>query len=328
METRAVRLDIGGICVRITSPHSEILAHVYDRYSNFLSDGTPRFDFVMALEHRVDPAEFLDVPTGMLRAFMRNRTAKKKAENGPAHLAPPSGCDRPRVSPLVEDRLASRPQVAVIGGKSLFQRGDLAGWIDVEAGLGQCVLKKYMENIAVESFLRICYSFLAVKHDGLLLHSAGIVRGGNGYIFPGVSGTGKSTIAGLATSRERVLSDELVMIRRKENNYWVYSTPFFGTNKSAENNSHAPLKAAFLPIKDSRVCLKKARPAQALTGLLSSVLFFSREDELNERLMDISAGLVARIPFYEMYFRRDASFWECIGTLEQNGGIGCFLPIK
>jgi hypothetical protein len=321
METTAAKLDIGGICVRIQSPHGEILAHVNDRYANFLSDATPEFDFVMAFEQRIDPADFLNVPIGMLQTFMRDLVGKRKTGDGPAHSAPPSGYDRPLPSPSGESRLASRPQFAPAGRKCLFQRSDLAGWIDVEARQGKCVLKKYMENIAIESFLRICYSYLAVINDGLLLHSAGVVRGGNGYIFPGVSGTGKSTIAGLATSREQVLSDELVVVRKKEKDYVVYSTPFFGTNKSAERNSHAPLKAAFLPIKDSRVCLKKARPAPALTRLLSSALFFSREDELNRRLMDISAELVGQVPFYEMYFRRDASFWECIGELEQNGGI-------
>ena len=321
MDIAAIKLDIGGICVQITSPHGEIIAHVHNRYSHFLSDKTPEFDFAMAFEQRVDPSRFLDVPIEMLQAFLLRNVSAIKIGNGPSHATPPDGGDKARPSPAAGDRLANKPQVTLIGRKHLFQRSDLAGWIDVEARQGKCVLKRYMENIAIESFLRICYSFLAVIHDGLLLHSAGITRSGKGYIFPGVSGTGKSTIASLATSREWVLSDELVMVRKKEKGYLVYSTPFFGTNSSAEHNSHAPLDAAFLPIKDIKVYLKKARPAPALTKLMSSVLFFSREDELNRRLMDISAGLVAQVPFYDMYFRRDNSFWECIGELEQNGGI-------
>jgi len=322
MEKPAVKLDIGGICVRITSPHSEIFAHVGDRYHSFISDKTPEFDFVMAFEQSVDTAKFLDVPYEMLQTFvLRNFTTKKRIGDGPAHSARTPDYEKNRPLPITEDRLASRPQVTQVGRKSLFQRSDLAGWIDIEARQGKCVLKKYLEPIAIESYLRICYSFLAVKHDGLLLHSAGIIRNGNGYIFPGVSGTGKSTIAGLATSQEQVLSDELVVIRKQGEDYLVYSTPFFGTNNSAECNSRALLKAAFLPVKDSQVYLKKARPAPALTKLMSSVLFFSRQDELNYRLMDISAGLVDRIPFYEMYFRRDNSFWECINELEKNGGI-------
>ncbi len=322
MKDSEIRLDIGGIVAQITSSHDETVDHVTERYYNFLSDRPPDFGFEMALEERVDPAGFLGVPFEMLRTFvLRDLTSKKETGERPARSAPGLNCDRKRSMPVVENRLASRPQVTQLGRKSLFQRSDLAGWIDVENRLGKCVLRKYLEPIALESYLRICYSFLAVENGGLLLHSAGIIRNGNGYIFPGVSGTGKSTIAGLATSRERILSDELVVVRKREDDFLVYSTPFFGTNKSTECNSRAILKAAFLPIKDGRVYLEKARPAAALRKLMSSILFFSREDGLNRRLMDISAELVTKIPFYEMYFRRDNSFWERIGDLEENGGI-------
>jgi hypothetical protein len=220
---------------------------------------------------------------------------------------------------VLEERLESRPQVAHLGRKIMFQRRDFAGWIDIEARKGRSVLRKNLEPFAVESFLRICYSFLAVEHGGLLLHSAGVIRDGSGYIFPGVSGTGKSTIAGLATARERVLSDEMVIVRKVKECYLVYSTPFYGTNESADSNDNAPLKAAFLPMKDNQVYVEETKPSQALTKLLASVLFFGQEVGANQRLMDISADIIAQIPFYRLHFQRDTSLWECIGELE-NGG--------
>jgi hypothetical protein len=173
-----------------------------------------------------------------------------------------------------------------------------------------------MEPFAIESFLRICYSFLAVEHRGLLLHSAGVIKNGNGYIFPGISGTGKSTIASLATEKEVVLSDEMVVVREAEEGHLVYSTPFYGTNESADLNSNAPLKAAFLPVKDDKVCIKETKPSQALTKLLASVLFFGQKPSLNQCLMDISADIIAQIPFYEMHFQRDTSFWKRIDELD------------
>lgn len=324
MEISAIKMEIGGICAQITSLHDEIIDHVTDRYRDFLSDSPPDFCFEMAFAKSTDPAEFLGVPGEMLGTFVnRHLTAWEETNAKPAGSSPPNTFRMKQPLHIMNDRLASRPQVTQIGSKSLFQRRDLAGWIDVGGRLGRCVLKRYMEDIAIESFIRICYSFLAVQNNGLLLHSAGIVRKGNGYIFPGVSGTGKSTIARLATSRERVLSDELVMVRKNEGDFLVYSTPFFGTNKNAECNSRAILKAAFLPVKDSRVCLEKARPAPALSKLMSCTLFFSREDGMNRRLMDISAEMVDTVPFYDMHFRRDRSFWECISAIERNGGNKC-----
>jgi len=316
MEKPAFKLDIGGICVQIASPHREVITHVADRYRDFLSDKAPDLELVIAFAAGVDLAEFLDVPSEMLQEFAQRDLAAKKGSSDawtqPARH-PPEIEKRPS---SVEDRLESRPQISNLDHKILFQRSDFAGWIDVEARQGRNVLRKNMEPFAIESFLRICYSFLAVEYDGVLLHSAGVIRDGNGYIFPGISGTGKSTIAGLATDREIVLSDEMVVVRKVKGSYLVYSTPFYGTNGSAELNSNAPLKAVFLPVKDNKVFIKETKPSRALAKLLASVLFFGQEPRFNQRLMDISADMIAQIPFYEMHFQRNTSFWERIGELD------------
>jgi hypothetical protein len=317
MEKPAIKLDIGGMCVQIASPHREIIIHVVDRYRDFLSDKAPDLELVIAFAAGVDLAEFLDMPSEMLQEFAQcDLTVKERASDDWAQPAAHPRKVKKNSSPAIEDRLESRPQVSHLGRKILFQRSDFAGWIDVEARQGRSVLRKNMEPFAIESFLRICYSFLAVEHGGLLLHSAGVIRDGNGYIFPGISGTGKSTIAGLATDRETVLSDEMVVVRKVKGSYLVYNTPFYGTNGSAELNSSVSLKAAFLPVKDNKVFIKETKPSRALAKLLASVLFFGQEPRFNQRLMDISADMIAQIPFYEMHFQRNTSFWERIGELD------------
>jgi hypothetical protein len=311
---KAIRLDIGGMCTQITSSHREIIAHGIDRYHDFLADKIPDFEIALAFEEGVDLAEFLDAPYEMFQEFTRRSVmAKSDAWTQPAPL-PPEATKVP--SSAIEDRLESKPRVSYLDHRTLFQRSDFAGWIDIEARQGKGVLGRNMEPFAIESFLRICYSFLAVEYNGLLLHSAGVIRDGNGYIFPGISGTGKSTIASLATDREVVLSDEMVVVRKVGESHLVYSTPFYGTNESAELNSNAPLKAAFLPVKDDRMYIKETRPSQALAKLLASVLFFGQGPSLNQRLIDTSADIIAQIPFYEMHFQRDTSFWERIGELD------------
>jgi hypothetical protein len=316
---KAIKLDIGGICTQITSPHHEIVTHCVDRYHDFLADKMADFEIVLAFEEGIDLADFLDAPYETFQEFTQRDLTKKKANDAWAQPASPRQKLSKIPSTTVKERLESRPQISRLGSRTLFQRKDFAGWIDIEAREGKSVLRKNMEPFAIESFLRICYSFLAVAHDGLLLHSAGVVRDGNGYIFPGISGTGKSTIASLATEREVVLSDEMVVVRKEGKNYMVYSTPFYGTNENAEQNSNAPLKAAFLPVKDDKVYIKDTKPSQALTKLLTSVLFFGQEPSFNQRLMDTSADIIAQIPFYELHFQRDTSFWECVSELETEG---------
>lgn len=328
----AVKLDIGDICVLVASPHRQIIAHVQDRYRDFLSGKGPDFEIEMAFWGDVDPAGFLDVPREMLLDFIeRNLLVQRRIEqqdtSSHRQASYPLRTEdwRQRFWPAEESgedsESRSRPKVAHLDHQILLQRSDFAGCMDMKARRGRNTFRKGMETIAVESFLRICYSFLAIEHEGLLLHSAGVLRDDNGYIFPGQSGTGKSTIASLATAKETILSDEMVVVRKSEGDYLVYSTPFYGTNESTEQNIGAYLKAAFLPVKDDEVYLKETRPAQALSRLLASVLFFSQEPSLNERLMGIATDVVARVPFYEMHFRRDASFWGCIDEMGRIGGI-------
>jgi hypothetical protein len=315
-----VTVNIGDLVALITARRPESIAYIRDRYRAFLSDRESDFEIEMAWKEDVDPAGFLGVSPELL-------------ESGQSHLARPD--DSPGGDGLnsraaeawdwrselgtesAGSKSGSRPQVSRLDGLTLFQRSDFAGCLDLNARRGRTVFERNAEPFAVESFLRIGYSFLAVDRGGLLLHSAGVLRNGRGYIFPGQSGTGKSTIASLATPTETVLSDEMVVVRKGGDGYLVYSTPFYGTNPSAECNIAVPLQAAFLPIKDQAVYLKPARPAQALSKLLAGVLFFSQEPALNRRLMNIGADIVAHVPFNELHFRRDGSFWECIAELEK-----------
>jgi hypothetical protein len=318
--TTTVKLGIGDICVLVAAQRPEIVAYILDRYRAFLSDKKPDFEIEMAWKEDVKPARFLGVSPELLASGQGQLDwpDDPSGEYGPYSRAAKDWDWRSELgTEAAGSKSGSRPQVSHLDGLILFQRSDFAGCLDLNARRGRTVFAKNAEPFAVESFLRICYSFLAVDGGGLLLHSAGVLRHGHGYIFPGQSGTGKSTIASLATPSETVLSDEMVVIRQEGDGYLVYNTPFYGTNPSAEHNSAAPLRAVFLPIKDQAVYLKEARPGLALSKLLAGVLFFSEEPALNRRLMDIGAAIVAHVPFYEMHFRRDGSFWECIAKLEK-----------
>lgn len=304
----SVRLSIGGLCVAIVSPQPRTLVHLTERYRHFLDGAVaPDFEIEMrSLDAAATAARFLDVPEELLAGLVSE-------QHHPTRQTPFFGREEMGGR---KTKLDSKPEVSRIGDRIVFRRVDFAGCLDLARGVGRVVFADRMQTIAVESFLRIAYSFLAVEHAGLLLHSAAVARGPCGYIFPGPSETGKSTIAGLATVREQVLSDEMVMVRKVSGSYRVYSSPFFGTNASTERNVGVSLRAALLPVKDMQVFLERAAPGRALAKFLASVLFFDRDPAANERLMSLAADVTGTIPFYDMHFRRDGAFWDCIEELE------------
>lgn len=311
----AIKVDIGDICVLIRSPDREIIDYTRDTYRNFLSDKDPDFEIEMADQEEVDPAEYLGVPRDELEFIdLVSENWKEETGDQKAYL------DRYRTASgdVVDFTANSKPKITCLSDRTLVQRSDFAGYVDLGSQRGRNVFRKNEKITAIDSFMRICYSFIAVDKGGLLLHSAGVLRDGKGYIFFGVSGTGKSTIARLSADKGSVLSDELVVIRKKGDGYQVYGSPFYGTNEDTGINFGSDLKAAFLPLKDQEVYLKEASLAQALSKLLASVLFFGKESSLNKRMFDTCADLVTKIPFYEMHFRLDDSFWQCIDELHSS----------
>jgi hypothetical protein len=205
-----------------------------------------------------------------------------------------------------------KPRVTPLDGGLLIQRTDFAARVDFAAGRGVCVVAPGMVRLAVETFLRILYAGLAAQQGGLLLHAAGVVRGGAAAVFPGVSGTGKSTIASLAPPDASVLSDEMVLVRPVAGRFEAFGTPFFGTGGWPGLRPGAPLRAVYLPVKAGTVGVDPVRPALALRGLLAAVLSFDPDPVRNQALLDAAARLVAEVPCRTLRFRRDATFWAVI----------------
>ena len=64
------------------------------------------------------------------------------------------------------------------------------------------------------------------REDALLVHSCGLRHAEVGDVFPGESGLGKTTLARKAPDADDVLSDELIALRRTDEGWRVYGTPF------------------------------------------------------------------------------------------------------
>lgn len=86
------------------------------------------------------------------------------------------------------------------------------------------------------------------RGEGIELHALGLAdQDGNGYLFLGHSGAGKSTTARLWMSQPgvRVLSDDRVIVRKHGKKFWIYGTPWHGDAGVASPDS-VVLSAIFL----------------------------------------------------------------------------------
>ena len=156
--------------------------------------------------------------------------------------------------------------------------------------------------------------------DCILVHSSGVVRGGQGYLFVGPSGSGKSTIAGMS-DRGLVLNDEICMVALGESLPSLHSTPFNGFFEGKIEGS-APLRAVFLIAQAPAHRVLPVRRAEALAALFQQIVPPVSLDEpvsgvARERMLEAAEGLLARVPAYRLEFRQDGGFWALIADEAQ-----------
>jgi hypothetical protein len=285
--------------VAVESTSGDVSRHVGERYARFLSRRPADFTIEVGLCGEVLSDEFLGLSTGEPFDVSRERIGGGLAESIHA---------------------GSRPAVHTEGSRDVFRRSDFTAVVDWSGRWARGVFRRGVIPVALECLLRVVYSSLAVERGGVLLHAAGVRRRGRGIIFPGRSGTGKSTIVGLASGEEEVLSDEILLVVKEGRSYRVWGTPFYGTNEQAVADRSAILWGIFLPVKDVRVRIEKTSPRTCLTRWLASVIFFRRDADSNERLLGAGEDIVRRVPFYTLHFRKDDEFWRRIRSLADSEG--------
>jgi hypothetical protein len=115
----------------------------------------------------------------------------------------------------------------------------------------------------------IMAAYLNINRIGFLLHSAMVMREGRGYLFSGNSGDGKTTLTKLLMHDDyaEVITDERVVIRTKNESFFAYGTPWFGTT-SLHKNKSAPVSKIFF-IKHANINeVKRLSPIEAANRLM------------------------------------------------------------
>ena len=84
----------------------------------------------------------------------------------------------------------------------------------------------------------LCINTLADR-EGMLVHCAGLRVGEKIYIFAGKSGAGKSTFSECVSERDGVslISDDRMIIRKVDNKFFAFGTPWPGDAGYAKNES-------------------------------------------------------------------------------------------
>jgi len=138
-----------------------------------------------------------------------------------------------------------------------------------------------------------------------VIHGAGIVINGKGYVFFGPSGIGKTTISRLWRKHgAELLNDDRVAVYRSGREWRIAGTPWHG-EEPIVSPSDAPLAGIVRLRQFPENKLRTLSATEGLSELLACALipFFSRSGI--ERAMDLLGDMHDGVPMLEFSFRPD-----------------------
>src|ERR1700722_10593140 len=132
-------------------------------------------------------------------------------------------------------------------GRWLMERGDFRAEWNPSTARGR--IQQTINPYSLDSVLRIVHTLLLARKGGFLMHASSAIRNGRAFLFAGVSGAGKTTMARLAPPDAALLTDEISYVTLQDDRYTAVGTPFFGELARPGKNLRAPIDCVYLLAK-------------------------------------------------------------------------------
>jgi hypothetical protein len=170
-------------------------------------------------------------------------------------------------------------------------------------GEGRCEASPF----AVDCVLRVLFATLLPRAGGMLIHGCGLRHAAIGVVFPGVSGTGKTTLARKAPDADDVLSDEIVAVRRLDDGWRVFGTPFWGDFARGGISMRSwPLRTVAFLNQAREVAMTPITSSDATLRLLGCFLSFATDRASVERSLAVAVQLCEEVRSVEANLTRTA----------------------
>ena len=212
--------------------------------------------------------------------------------------------------PIPDD--AADEDVSVVKAEGIWKlrRGDFRAEWDPAACRGR--IRQSINPYSIDAVLRIVHSLVLAPRGGVLLHAASGIRNGRAFLFSGVSGAGKTTMASLAPPDATLLTDEISYIRNEGGAWYAYGTPFAGELAKPGENVRAPIGAIYLLAQGPENRIDPVSQADATRALMRNILFFADDPELTGAVFETACRLAEQVPVRRLTFFPDARVWELI----------------
>ena len=163
----------------------------------------------------------------------------------------------------------------------------------------------------------ILFTSLLGRSEGAVVHATGLIHRGQGWVFAGTHGAGKSTIASLVRRRGDgvLLNDDRVVVRRVDGVWRVFGTPWAGTVLKVSPAS-APLAGILFLRRGAVTRATRLEPGRVAAMFLPRCFHPYWDREALDALLATTARLAHEVPCYDFPFVPDeAAIIEAIAVL-------------
>ncbi len=153
----------------------------------------------------------------------------------------------------------------------------------------------------------LLFNALLTRRGGIEVHACGVIEHGEGTVFLGNSGDGKTTTARLwqsAAPGVELVSDDRVILRPHDGVWWMYGSPWHGEAEIC-STARAPLRRIFALHKAPLNAIELLAPAQAAARILACAFPPFHDAAGLAAVVDIAASVAAAVPVARFSFVND-----------------------
>lgn len=210
-----------------------------------------------------------------------------------------------------EMRQDDEGQVIVCGktddGRQVFEfiwAGETAGWLLCPQDYRQAtlVVTGRYRKLAIDNALMILFALSTAGQGVALFHSSTVSYEGKGYMFLGVSGTGKSTHSSLWLRHIKgteLLNDDNPVVRVNGDDVTVYGSPWSGKTPCYRNLSY-PLGGIVLLSQAPYNKINRLSGIQAYVALVPSISGKRWDKRIADGLHQTENALAMTVPTWHL----------------------------
>lgn len=178
-----------------------------------------------------------------------------------------------------------------------------------------------LEDVLCDCLQMVLIGYCADK-GGILVHSAGLRddRQGQGFIFAGASGAGKSTTARIWHGQRRiqVLNDDRVLVHENRGRFFLFGTPWHGNFSDYPESitAKAELKKLFFIYHASKNNARALAARDAFTFLYPNIFPAFWDKRRLGYQIDICRRLACGVPAYRLGLVKDKTVVDFVRSIK------------